>query len=126
MKSKGEINELGKYLGTEYGEISVYDERYEEAIRCCTYYADNVMAAREVSFSVPDDEWSEFENSQLYRDLVQYCEDVRQRIRCKKSALDAAESEPETVRTNRKPPGLDGSLSFWVQVRTLLRKILRL
>lgn len=117
---------MEKALGTDYGEISVYSGRYEESIRFCTYYADNAMAAREVSFSVPAEEWNEFENSQLFRDLARYCEDVRQRILCKKSALNAQAPEPETAQTNKTSPDWDDSLSFLALFRILLRKILRM
>lgn len=46
-------------------------------IQVTSWYADNVNDIQEVRFSVPASEWSKFEASDVYRNLVQYLESLR-------------------------------------------------
>lgn len=60
---------MGAFFPNPYGEIEV-----------TAYYADNQMYCREVRFSVPAEVWSEFEGSELYRELKQYLAEVQKKI----------------------------------------------
>ena len=46
-------------------------------IQVTSWYADNVNDIQEVRFSVPASAWSEFEASDVYRNLVQYLESLQ-------------------------------------------------
>lgn len=41
------------------------------------YYADNVLYLKEVRFGIPGGKWSEFERSQVYRQLVDYVHSLK-------------------------------------------------
>ena len=108
---------MGQYLGTDYGEIAAYPI-------IVSYYEDNEMAAQEVRFCVPIEEWSRFQESPLFRDLVQYCAGVCQRIQDRQVEPHEPERKVETGQTETVLSDPEPLLSFWVRVRTLLRKIL--
>ena len=57
------------YISTNPGELEI-----------SPLYADNEIVLQEVCFSVWYDEWSEFEKSQLFRDIVSYVENCRREI----------------------------------------------
>lgn len=60
---------MGVFFPNPYGEIEV-----------TAYYADNQMYCQEVRFSVPVEAWSEFEGSELYRELKQYLSEMQKKI----------------------------------------------
>ena len=71
---------MGVFFPNPYGEIEV-----------TAYYADNQIYCQEVRFSVPVEAWSEFEGSELYRELKQYLSEMQKKI-------------PDSSRLPHEPP----------------------
>lgn len=90
------------YISTNPGELEI-----------SPLYADNEIVLQEVCFSVWYDEWSEFEKSQLFRDIVSYVENCRREI--PERHIDSREQECTveiaTLPENSKCRGCSGSLS---------------
>lgn len=56
-----EVNNVGRFFPPNPGLIEVE-----------TFYSNNKPCVQELRFSIPSEEWSEFEKSQLYLDLTAY------------------------------------------------------
>lgn len=87
-------------------------------IQVTSWYADNVNDIQEVRFSVPASAWSEFEASDVYRNLVQYLESLQIQD------MSTCSREPEYKEESHE---IDEFLqlqrhhhkSFWTQKRML-------
>ena len=104
---------LGIGFNTDFGGVSVLP-----------WYANNEIYFLEVQFSVPGEEWSEFENSQMYQDLVQYQQDLRKRIEDKRTVRREQERKVESPALPETLISLPLHESFWVRVRNRLRNML--
>ena len=84
------------------------------------WYADNEIYLQEVKFSVPASEWNEFQESDLFQELVRYV-DSRQ---TQDTHIDIHEpryiAEIEASLQNRT--SLVCHESVWVRVRNLFRR----
>lgn len=94
-----------------------------DGVSVVPWYADNVIYLREVRFSVPGEAWSEFENSQLFRDIVQYEREIQKRIQDTHIVRCGRECTRESLALpgNQSSPVLHES--FWVRVHNRLRGI---
>lgn len=103
---------MGLWFNAEFGSVVVLP-----------YYANNEICLQEVRFSVPYDEWNEFENSQLFRDLVQYEKDLERRIqdmRTERREQECRLENPALIETQTRQPSHE---SFFARFRNKLRNI---
>ncbi len=95
---------MGRFFAPGFGYLEI-----------TPFYADNEIYCQEVRFSVPADQWSEFEMSQTYQQLVDYVHSLQNLdIHTEPTALGrTAESAGFAHNPNhqayREP--------FWVRVR---------
>lgn len=88
----------------EFQKLKCYaylKERYPITGR--VLYADSIPYATEFVFFVKDYEWSEFENSQLFRELAAYAERLYREKECKRIELREQEHKAEIQRLNERP-----------------------
>ena len=96
---------MGQFFPPERGDMEITD-----------FYADNQPYCREVRFSVPYDEWSEFEGSTFFQELSRYLEDLKKRTRDSNKARHEPERTEETeIKDKRRP---------WNAIKTSVRIIL--
>lgn len=76
---------MGQFFPPERGDMEITE-----------FYADNQPYCREVRFSVPYDEWSEFEKSTFFQELSQYLEDLKKRTQDSNKAHHEPERTEET------------------------------
>ena len=84
------------------------------------WYADNEMCLQEVRFSISADEWSEFQKSALFRELVEYLDS--QRIPDKHIDNRERVCKPENLELNENSNFQDNRESLLKQVRRLSRQ----
>lgn len=104
---------MGLFFSSDFGEVVVVP-----------WCADNETYCREVRFSVPDEEWSEFENSQLFQDITQYQKDLLKRIQDKHTERCVRECKEESLESIEIQNSQARRESFWVRVRNRLLGIL--
>ena len=76
---------MGQFFPPERGDMEITE-----------FYADNQPYCREVRFSVPYDEWSEFEGSTFFQELSRYLEDLKKRTQDSNKARHEPERTEET------------------------------
>lgn len=84
------------------------------------YYSDNEPYCQDIRFSVPYEQWSEFENSQLFRDITTYVESVR--IPDKECTNHVQECTQETEALMQSSSLQDCRVSFWARARNAFRR----
>lgn len=57
---------MGRFFPPGYGEMEI-----------TPFYSDNEIYCREVRFSIPEDQWCEFENSDAFRILNVWIEKLK-------------------------------------------------
>ena len=86
-----------------------------------SFYADNEMYCQEVRFSVPAGEWSEFERSPMYQQLMTDVQKLQTRY------MQSPQTQDLRIEGNDKSlhhsTQLDRRESFWARVR---RKYLKM
>lgn len=89
-------------------------------IEIVPWYADNEIYLQEVRFSVPASEWNEFQESDLFQELVRYVDSLQ----TQDTHIDIHEpryiAEIEASLQNRT--SLACRESAWVRVRNLFRR----
>lgn len=104
---------MGKYLPPPDGLIEIND-----------YYAgeDNAPAVREVKFAIPYGKWSEFVESPICQQLVEYVEGLAsQQIQDTHTEPSEQEYISETEELSPHSMPEDHYESFWARVRRLFR-----
>ena len=100
---------MGDFFNPAPGLIEVSD-----------WYSDNKVCWRELKFSIPIEKWSEFENSQLCRDLVAYVETLRTPdTPCEHPVQQCTQGTAQSAGSSNLPAGCE---SFLDQVRKALRR----
>lgn len=84
------------------------------------WYADNEICLQEVRFSISADEWSEFQKSVLFRELVEYLDSRR----IPDKHIDSYEQvcKLENLELNENSSFRDNRESLLKQVRRLSRR----
>ena len=114
---------MGRVFPEEFGVLSAVPwTYYQPGIHTEPWYADSEIYCLSVSFSVPYDEWNEFQNSQLYRDINQYVTECEKKIRDKPEQQNEQIYIEETAALpgNQTVPVLRESV--WARVGSLFRK----
>lgn len=71
---------MSQYFAPNPGELEINaDYGKADKLDVVPWYADNEICLRAITFSVPASEWNEFQNTQLFRDIVQYVENCRKK-----------------------------------------------
>ena len=100
---------------SEKGKMTNFFPAHPGRLEAVPWYANNEIYLREVRLSVPSSEWTEFLNSELFRELEQYVDsletqdthnDPREKIRISENG------ELKQNRTSRDIP-----VSFWALIR---------
>lgn len=100
---------MGRFFAPDFGEMEIN-----------TFYSDNVPYCQEVRFSVPYDQWSEFEKSHEFQNLKEYCDQLKSRY--KNSQCPDYGHEQENELTQLHSMNMVRCESFWVRVRKLFQK----
>lgn len=114
---------MGRVFPEEFGVLSAVPwTYYQPGIHTDPWYADSEIYCLSVSFSVPYDEWNEFQNSQLYRDINQYVKDCEKRTRDKieQQNEQICTEEIEALPENQTFPVLRESV--WARIGRIFRK----
>lgn len=99
--------------------MSVFFAENPGVISVVPWYADNETVLQEVRFSVPADEWTEFEASNLFRELEAYVESLK--TRDKATGSHTGVCTPETGLMQQIQMSHIYRESFWVRVRNKFR-----
>lgn len=99
---------MGSYFETPFGLIAIE-----------TFYSNNRPLAQELRFSVPFDEWSEFEGSQLYQLLMEYTDELQTRYKTDPHRM--GECVPGNEPTPRYSMMGEYREPFWARVRRWFR-----
>lgn len=87
-----------------------------------TFYSDNEPCVQELRFSIPSEEWSEFEKSQLCLDLTEYVDKLG--IRYMQTPRHDNEPAEENELTQLRSMMQDPPEPFLAQVRRLFHKMI--
>ena len=104
--------------------MSKYFAENPGTLEVVPWYADNEICLQEVRFSVPADEWSEFQESDLFQELVEYVHSLET------PDTHTCIHEPEYTQENAEIPQnsfcQEFHESFWARVRRWILRILRI
>lgn len=99
--------------------MSKYFSPMPGGLEITSWYANNETVLQEISFSVPYDEWTEFEESQLYQDIKAYVDSIGQRIPDRHTGIHELQYIEETEASTENSNQEDCALSFSALVRKL-------
>lgn len=95
--------------------MSIFFAENPGVISVVPWYADNETVLQEVRFSVPADEWTEFEASDLFQALENYVESLK--TRDKAVGNHTVVHTPETELMQQIQMSHTCLESFWARVR---------
>ena len=84
------------------------------------WYADNEIYLQEVRFSVPASEWNEFQESDLFQELVRYVDSIR--TQDTHTDIHEAQYIEESEASLQNQVNLVCRESVWVRVRNLFHR----
>ena len=100
---------MGRFFPPEYGEIEV-----------TPFYSNNKIYCREVRFSIPEDQWFEFENSDAFRILSTWKRQLKIPHKTDRHHEVECEQENEELLPHSMYLGYPGS--FLARVRKLFHR----
>ena len=100
--------------------MSMYFASNPGNIEVVPWYANNEICLQEVRFSVPASKWNEFLKSDLFRELEEYVDNLG--IQDMNTYNREREYTAEIEQKLQNSVGQEVHESFWVRVRTWIRR----
>lgn len=99
---------MGRFFAPNFGELEV-----------TPFSADNEIYCQEIRFSVPYDQWNEFQKSQTFLGIVEYVDGLKAQYKI--SPHPEPEREQENEQRLLRSMLLDSRESFWALIRNRFR-----
>ena len=109
------------------GESGHNFNRREPFFDVVEWYANNEIDLVELQLSVPSCEWKEFQESDLFRGIVQYAENLKEKYQRTPDSSNCScgpQCKEESQQSSRIDLDLLCRAPFWVRVRKALAYIL--
>ncbi len=100
---------MGRFFAPKFGELEI-----------TPFYSDNAIYCQEIRFSVPYDQWSEFQRSQTFRGIAEYVDGLQTQYKI--SAHPAPEHEQEDEQKLLRSMIPDSRESFLALIRNRFQK----
>ena len=100
---------MGRFFAPNFGELEI-----------TPFSADNEVYCQEVRFSVPYDQWSEFQKSQTFQGIVEYVDGLKTQYKISPHPEPEHEREDEQRLLRSMLPA--SRESFWALIRNRFQK----